>query len=220
MPRPARWPLLFLLVIALPLNALAVAPTFSRVSITTADGATLAAALFAGGEQAVVFVHGEGFTKESWYPLARRLQQKNIGSLAIDVRGHGESPAHQGGAQADVLGAMAYLGKQGTRRIAVVGAGSGAAAVLSALQQAPSTPVTHLVLLAPMDGPAPTNRGQNKLFIVAIGDRARPGVDALFRASAEPKKIRVFTGAAHAQHLFGTEHAGPMTELILRFLRD
>jgi pimeloyl-ACP methyl ester carboxylesterase len=220
MLRHARRPLLLLLLIALPLLLFAAVPTFSRVSITTADGATLAAALFTGGEQAVVFVHGEGFTKESWYPLARRLQQRNVASLAVDLRGHGESPAHNGDAAADVLGAIAYLGKQGSRRIAVVAAGTGAAAALSALQQAPSTPVTHIVLLAPADGPAANNRAQNKLFIVSMGDPARPGVDALFRASAEPKKIRVFTGKAHAQHLFGTEHAGATTELILRFLRD
>ncbi len=219
MPPHARWPLLFLVLIALPLPGFASAPAFSRVSIDAADGATLAATLFTGGEQAVVFVHGEGFTKESWYPLARRLQQKNIGSLTIDMRGRGESPAHPGSARADVVAAIAYLGKQGARRLAVVAADTGAAAVLSALQQSTVTPVTHIVVLAPTAGPALTNRAK-KLFVVSTGDPARRGVDALFRASAEPKKIRVFNGAAHGQALFQSEHAGPLTELILRFLHD
>lgn len=220
MPLRVRWPLFFLLLIVLPLPAFAGAPAFNRVSLTAADGATLAATVFTGGEQAVVFVHGEGFTKESWYPLARRLQQKKTGSLAIDLRGRGESPATSGDTQSDVAAAIAYLAKQGTRRIAVVAADTGAGAVLSALQQSTTPPVTHVVLLAPADGPALTHRAQKKLFVVSSGDPARRGVDALFRASAEPKKIRVFTGGAHGQALFQSEHAGPLTELILRFLRD
>lgn len=219
MPRQARWPLLLLLLIALPLPISAAAPTFSRVSITATDGAVLSAAMFAGGERAVVFVHDENSTKESWYPLARRLQQHNFASLAVDLRGHGESRAHAGGAHADVLGAITYLGKQGAQHVAVVSAGTGTAAVLSALRQAPSLPVTHVVLISPVDGPALTERGQNKLFIVSLNDRGRAGVDAVFRASVEPKKIRLFSGTAHAQQLFATEHAGAVTELILRFLR-
>lgn len=219
MPPRVRWPLLFLLLIALPPPTVAAAPTFNRVSIETTDGATLAAALFTGGEQAVVLLHGEGFAKESWYPLARRLQQKSIGALALDLRGHGESPAHPGGRQADVVAAIGYLGKQGARRVAIVAADTGAAAALTALQESTALPVTHIVLLAPADGPAVTTRSK-KLFVVASGDPARRGVDALFRASADPKKIRVFAGAAHAQALFHSEHAGALTELILRFLRD
>ena len=64
-----------------------------KVSLQTIDGVKIVGNYYLGTNQEVAFilVHMRPKTKESWDELAKFLQQKGYSSLAIDLRGHGES---------------------------------------------------------------------------------------------------------------------------------
>jgi predicted alpha/beta hydrolase len=104
------------------------------VQLLTADGVTIAAALYqaAGDAPAVVLVHMFTRTKEDWRPFAERLQAAGLTALAIDLRGHGASGGVSTPAPAmalDVQAAIGFLaGRSGGRGIAIVGASLGASA--------------------------------------------------------------------------------------------
>ena len=117
----------------------------AAVSFQTPDGWTIAARYRAprSGRPVVIMVHGVAAGKDEWDPLAARLQARGIGSLALDLRGHGESAAGPGGrsgfadfdasgewpkAAADIAAASEFLKRQGIapRRVAYAGASIGA----------------------------------------------------------------------------------------------
>jgi len=78
-----------------------VAPNIvSSVSLTTKDGFTLKGTLTlppaktgrkAAKAPVVILVHQFGADRSGWTPLAERLLARGIGTLAMDLRGHGES---------------------------------------------------------------------------------------------------------------------------------
>jgi len=125
---------------------------------------------------AVVLVHQLGSNRHEWQPLVARLQQRDaITTLAVDLRGHGDSvrgprdervswesfgtdPERWMGAAYDVLAAVTYLRNQGAVRVVVVGSSIGASAALLAATGTlpPSAPtlldppeVNGLALLSP-----------------------------------------------------------------------
>jgi pimeloyl-ACP methyl ester carboxylesterase len=133
----------------------------------TADGWVLAATLTEGEQRdrAVVLVHQLASDRREWEPLLHRLRASPaVTTLAIDLRGHGESlrgplgegvqwtrfgtdPAAWGGVVRDVQAAVAYLTQQGVSRVVLVGSSLGASACVGALQGAGR--VDGLVLLSP-----------------------------------------------------------------------
>lgn len=181
------------------------AQPFELVTFDTPDGGRIEAAWFAAGKnKAVIFAHGAIYNKESWYFLARALQQKGVSSLAIDFRGYGNSKAGDSPRKMyDILGAVTYLEKRGCDDISIVGASMGGAAVLAALAHTGNT-VSKVALLAPAGGPALTAANIDKLFVVSRDEGLYGRVMGLYEASAEPKTIHVYPGKAHAQHLFQT----------------
>ena len=190
------------------------------VTYATADGGHIEGALFPVKSKPLVavFAHGAVFDKESWYPLARHLQDKGIASLAIDFRDYGKSTGPAGGLYHDLLGAVGFLEHRGYHRIALVGGSMGGAAVLTALQHTQDPHIVKAVLLAPAGG-APLSRPHlQKLFIVSRGDGLHSTVKSLCDQSASPKRLVVLPGSAHAQHIFATDQAGPLRALITRFL--
>ena len=194
---------------------------FDIVSFTTEDGADIEGAFFkAGNKKAVVLAHGAVFNKESWYPLAEKLQQQGITALPIDFRGYGKSRGGSTGKKLyDIIGAVNYLRKQGYEQIGIVGASMGGAATLNALGML-KQPVDKVVLLAPAGGPPVRSTATQKLFVVSQGERMYNGVKEIYEASAEPKQLKVYPGSAHAQHLFKTAHADDLTGLIISFLQE
>lgn len=193
---------------------------FEIVSFATKDGGEIEAALFeAQGETAAVFAHGAVFNKESWYPQAEQLREAGVTAISIDFRGYGNSKAGSSSAKYhDVLGAVAYLEQKGFEKIALVGGSMGGAAVLAALAKTDSKAIVKAVLLAPAGGDDITSTTISKLFIVSEGDRLAATVKRLHEGSAEPKQLHVYTGDAHAQHLFKTEHAEDLTDRIVKFV--
>ena len=58
----------------------------------TADGVTLVGEETGAGESpGVLFAHGFGQTRQSWSGAQSALASEGIGSIAWDMRGHGES---------------------------------------------------------------------------------------------------------------------------------
>jgi alpha-beta hydrolase superfamily lysophospholipase len=136
------------------------------VRFKTADGWTIAGRFHAprGTSQAAVLVHGVAAGKGEWDALTRELWKRGLGTLAIDLRGHGESTSGPAGkadysgfdasgewprARADVAGALAYLERRGlpASRVGLIGASVGANLVSQAAVARPGIP--WIVLLSP-----------------------------------------------------------------------
>jgi alpha-beta hydrolase superfamily lysophospholipase len=113
---------------------------------------------------AVILLHMYPATKESWASFQPILAQRGIASLAIDLRGHGESTAMVGGAVLDyqkfneeetkssindVRGAYDWIRGRGVEkdRITVAGASIGANFALKFLAEEPQIPAA--ILLSP-----------------------------------------------------------------------
>jgi pimeloyl-ACP methyl ester carboxylesterase len=68
-----------------------VMPLPETLRFTAADGLPLAATRLAGPGTPVLLAHGFGQTRQSWSATQARLAAEGHGSLAWDMRGHGES---------------------------------------------------------------------------------------------------------------------------------
>jgi dienelactone hydrolase len=150
-------PLVPLVALALAVPATA-APTTTEMSLTSSDGFVLKGTLTLptgkGKAPVVILAHQFGADRTGWAPLVDKLQARGIGTLALDLRGHGAST--QKGetsvkVDADFLGsakvvgfdripgdlaqAAAWLRKQpgvDTRRLGMAGSSVGAFSVLMA----------------------------------------------------------------------------------------
>ncbi len=135
----------------------------AKVSFRTEDGWRLAALYHPPrpGRAVAVLVHGVASDKHEWDELAPELWKLGLGTLALDLRGHGESRAGPGGetgyqgfdasgewprAVRDLEAALAFLRRRGARKAALVGASIGANL---ASEVAASTPVAWVALLSP-----------------------------------------------------------------------
>jgi dienelactone hydrolase len=155
-----------------------------RVSLRTDDGLTLAAAWYEPSSRpapAVVFVHMLQRSRRDWDQLATRLAGEGIGALAIDLRGHGESPGSPVDYAAmvqDVRAARRYLSSRSEvipSRIGIAGASIGA--TLAALEAGDDSSVVTLALLSPTIDyrglrlePAVRKYGSRPILLVASDD--------------------------------------------------
>lgn len=192
------------------------------VQFSTEDGGRIEAALFAGKKQrAVVLAHGAVFNKESWYPQARVFRDAGLTCLSINFRGYGKSTAGSSRQKFhDIVGAVAWLKGRGYNRIAVVGGSMGGAVVLRALHYSNDPAIDKAVLLAPAGGDPIASDSMKRLFVVSEDDRVAMRVRALHKASSDPKELRIFSGKAHAQHIFKTSQGNELLDTMLAFLLD
>lgn len=182
------------------------------VKIKTDKGDESAAAYFDGGNgQAVIFVPGAVYHKESWYFLAERLLKLKVASLSLD----GKTPDV-------VLSAIRYLQEKGFKKISLVGGSMGGAAILNALDRETDASINKVITLAPAGGKPIKSQTIKKLFIVARHDRLGlyPVVKKLYENSSEPKKFVVYEGTEHAQQLFKSSHKVELTKLIVDFIAN
>jgi pimeloyl-ACP methyl ester carboxylesterase len=162
----------------------------------------------AQGAKAVVLVPGFIFNKESWFPLAKTLQEKGIASLAIS----GKSPNH-------VRHAIQQLARRGHLEVILVGASSGGEAVLNAMEQVTSVAgVRKVVLLSPVRGNPLDDSEAEKLFIASSDEKAMANVQRLFDGSLEPKSLYPVEGKAHAQFLLFGENKDKVSSMIIEFI--
>ena len=192
-----------------------------EVSFAAPDGARIFAHLYGEGEHGVVLAHGMVFNKESWHDQARHIAAAGMCALAIDFRGYGKSKAGSRGQalELDVLAAIDYLRQQGAQRVSVIGGSMGGAAAAKAVALVPPGEIEALILLAPADVDQPAKLHGRKLFLVSSGDRFYEGVAEAHERAAEPKRLVVLAGAAHAQHLFQSPQADLVMSEMLRWLQ-
>jgi pimeloyl-ACP methyl ester carboxylesterase len=192
---------------------------FELVKFNTEDNGIIEAAFFpAHTKKAIIFGHGAIFNKESWYFLAKKFQKENIASLSIDFRGYGNSkPGSTNKKLYDILGAISYLENQGFEDINIIGGSMGGAAVLGALPLTKSI-INKVVLMAPAGGPPVKSEKTDKLFIVSKDEGMYTRVKSIYDNSSKPKKIKIYLGSTHAQHLFKSDFADEVESLIIKFV--
>ena len=195
---------------------------FKLITYKTEDGGTIEASLFEGNKDlAVVFAHGAIFNKESWYFLCEKLQDKGLTSLSIDFRGYGNSKEGSTNNKAlDILGAVDYLKEQGYKNIALVGGSMGGAAILNALELKTDSAITKVVLLSPAGSNGIKNNRIKKLIVVSKDEGLFARVKTAFDTSTEPKQLKIYQGSYHAQHMFKSNYADELTQLIIDFLTN
>ncbi len=193
---------------------------FQLIKYNTRDGGTIEGAYFKGGDDlAVIFAHGAVFNKESWYFLNRRLQQQKVSSLSIDFRGSGNSKKGDSASLSyDLLGAVDYLKGKGFNRIAMIGGSMGGAAVLTVFETKMDPTIKKVVLLAPAGGKGIKSESIEKLFIVSEKEGMVTRVKQIYDQSSDPKKIKIFPGSAHAQHMFKEQYAEELIQTMIDFL--
>lgn len=199
-----------------------------RVSFPTEDGGTIYGNLYGESERAVVLAHGGRFTLDSWDKQARSLEAAGFRVLSIEFRGEREShggatgTAADEGRHLDILGAIRYLRKSGSKQVSVVGASMGGDYAVEAAEVSPAA-IDRLVLLSAGAYTTPRRMKGPKLYIIsredanAAGPRL-PKILARYRQACRPKKLVLLGGSAHAQFLFETRQGDRVVREILQFL--
>lgn len=228
-----------LLIFAITLSVSALAYTNTQqivaappelVSFPTQDGGLIYANLYGKGERGVVLAHGGRFNKESWEKQAQVLVRAGFHVLALDFRGYGQSkgpgdkepmgaPLHL-----DVLAAVRYLHKAGTKTVAVVGGSMGGGAGVDATIEAAPGEIARLVTLGGLTWNSPVEKLKCPLLVIVTrndtsGDGPRlPKILADYKRVPKPKKLIILEGSAHAQFMFETKDSERVMREILRFL--
>lgn len=195
---------------------------------------------------AVVLLHMMPETRTSWALLARELAKRNIASLAIDLRGHGESTASKGGAKLDyqqfeddehqassfdVSGAIEWLRGRNLDlpRIAVGGASFGADLALQALVSEPRLSGAFLVSPGDYRGFKPADMAgdvlpHQALYIVTSEDDAEsfgPSKQLYDAAVSTQKTFVPYKSGGHGTALFATDKSllGKLAEWTAQVVR-
>jgi pimeloyl-ACP methyl ester carboxylesterase len=124
--------------------------TRAAVELDGAPGIRLAADTFGDPDAPVVLMlHGGGQTRHAWHATATSLADAGWRTIAVDLRGHGESSRPRPPAYApedfaaDVRALIAAIGEPPV----LVGASLGGIAGLLAITESPAAPATGLVLV-------------------------------------------------------------------------
>ena len=167
----ARCSLFFLVALVFLCRTLPVFAAAENITLVAEDGYRIAAVLTEperkpASPSGVVLIHMYRHTKESWNPLVNELTAHGITSLAIDLRGHGESRIASDGSDSssrvmnrdpvffnemyrDAAAALNYLQKNRSippERTALVGASVGCSI---AIRTAIDHPVAGVVVMTP-----------------------------------------------------------------------
>ncbi len=153
----------------MPVTAAAVVLAAAQiVSFRTADGWKLEASYrpAKAGRATIVLIHGVAASRQEWEPLTKRLQEKGVGTLAVDLRGHGGSTAGPKGPAdfngftkadswtkmtEDLRSAAFWLKKQGVKDSMIAFGGASIGANLASQVAAERTKTPFLLLLSPAD---------------------------------------------------------------------
>ena len=187
------------------LSAEALSP--KAISFKTEDGGMIQADYYPAGKLTVVLAHGAVFNKASWREFAEQLLMNDIGALAIDFRGYGQSG---GGSRPndrfeDVLAAVRYLHQNGVQQVAVLGASMGGGIAGEAATKAHAGEIVDLILLSPMPIANPEKMQADWfLYIATENEGGIETIKAQYQQAPEPKQIKLLKGNAHAQHIFKT----------------
>jgi len=136
-----------------------------RAEITTKDDIKIIGDFYSAGENtpyAAILLHMMPADRKSWAPFAEKLQKSGISSLAIDLRGHGESISaidgkiidykdfsdedHQKSIE-DVRAAHKWLKEKGAEYLFIAGASIGANLALRHASE--NSDIVSVILLSP-----------------------------------------------------------------------
>ncbi|HTK05243.1 MAG TPA: alpha/beta fold hydrolase [Candidatus Eisenbacteria bacterium] len=199
-----------------------------KVSFLTEDGVTIVGDHRPGPKDApaALLLHMMPATKESWDPLQVALAGRGFATLAIDLRGHGESVVGAAGAKLDhkqftdaehqasmfdVDAAVRWFAAQGVpaSRLAIVGASIGANLAIVYAAAHPEVPAA--VALSPgiayhgvrtEDAAKAFPRGQKLLLAASDDDEySFSSIDALAKAD-ENAELQKLSGAGHGTTMF------------------
>ncbi len=192
-----------------------------RVSFRTDDGLTLAATWYEPSSRpapAVIFIHMLQKSRSDWDQVGAQMAAEGIGGLALDLRGHGDSPGSPqdyAGMVQDVRAARRFLTSRADvtpARIGVAGASIGAS--LAALASVDDPSVVSLALLSPsldyrglrLDA-AVKKFGARPVLLVASDDDgyAARSVRALRKAGAGVREVVVLSHAGHGTAMLASD---------------
>lgn len=197
------------------------------------EGETLRADLYGTlpAQRAVILAHGGSWDASGWRDIAPRFVERGVPALAINFRGFGGSTGKTATVRSDersrwstvtdLAAAKAWLGQQGAKEIALVGASMGGHAVLGSSFDrdiecvvsisAPVEPVAD-ALLRKVSG--------RKLFICAAEDDlgAAPHVLHAFQICDAPKMLLLVDGTEHSRPLFTGRYGADVIGATLDFV--
>jgi len=214
------------------------------VRFTTSDGVTIVGELAPAARPeagAVILVHQLGSSRSEWAPLIERLHASpSITTLAIDMRGHGESTTGTSGeiefhafdheawaqTQEDVLAAVAFLSSEesGVRpaRISAVGSSIGSTAVVAAAAREPR--LASFAVISPgrayhgFDSLTPMlDLGSRGFFAIVSRDETEGVETAQAMARVTGTEAMVVDGTTHGVAVFTAEPA--TLDRLVAFLR-
>jgi alpha-beta hydrolase superfamily lysophospholipase len=210
-----------------------------RVSFRTDDGVTIAATWYEPSNRpapAVVLVHMLQRSKRDWEGMAGRLASAGIGALAIDLRGHGESPYAQPGEPAkyadmvqDVRAARRFLAMHSDvvpSRIGVAGASIGAN--LAALAAADGVFASVALLSPSLDyrglriEAAVRKYGSRPMLLVSSDDDPYARRSALdLQKTGASRELLSLVGAGHGTNMLSRSYELPqaLVEFFVRTLQ-
>ena len=217
-----------------------------RIKFLTKDGVEIYG-LYAEAESknapAVLLLHMMPAVKESWKEFQEKLREAGFQSLAIDMRGHGESiwkngeridyknftDAEQQEKILDVETAMRFLAEQGAESESVAVAGASIGANLALQYQAEHSEIKAVVLLSSgvdykgikTEPLAMRVLPEQAVFLAGSKEDMRSsGASCADMAQiifdllpARDKKLKVFDGPEHGTDLFVT-HPELMDEIV------
>lgn len=171
-----------------------------QIQLITQDEVELAGVYRGSGQKKIaILLHMMPATKESWDSIAQTLLERGWASLAIDMRGHGEST--MGGAldykqfneqqqqakRLDLEAALDWAHAQGfvDTHIVLIGASIGGNLAIRALAEHPDLPLA--IVLSPglnyrgvtTDDAIVLTRPNQKVVLVASDDDDRPSWDSV-----------------------------------------
>ena len=56
------------------------------------------------------------------------------------------------------------------------------------------------------------------MFVVSKDEGLFPQASKIHKESSQPKKLKVYPGSIHAQHMFKAEYGNELTNIIIEFL--
>ncbi len=209
-------------------------PGSRAVSFPSSDGVRLEGRLAGDGPVAVVLSHMRPADQRSWWGFAQELADEGYLVLTYDFRGY--CPGGSGGCSRgerdlgaiwqDVLGAVAFVERQGAQRVVLIGASMGGTASLLAASRSDRPIEAVITLSAPVSFEGmdltPDVLGQveaAKLFVAGSGDgSASEDAQRLFATSPPPKRVEILTTDDHGTDILVGNQSGRSRTLILTYL--
>lgn len=202
--------------------------SITEVELKTPDGLRLSGRLFVPHRKhppSLILVHRLGASGEDWYPFAERAQQSGYMSIAIDLRGHGNSRAQTDGfldyraftdaiwseALQDIEAARARLLDAGADPENMFIAGEAIGASLALQYAVDHDDIQGVILVSPgldykgMDAAELIQRFTRRpcLLLWSEGDAYAAGAaDTLQRLAPGNTEVHAYQGAAHGTDLF------------------